>query len=215
MPTHNFFGATTDDVLRLLSSDAARPAASLVEAAMHDAEARIEAALPDRYRRLLSRVEGEAIVKAATEGQAEAEIGLPAASGLVLYADLACPYPDRSAADAMDPASYELDEAGEKVAFSPPLSRGTRVAADYATTLAKGLRVLAGLAAELAAAALARPGVYARPEVAESLARSAAEGTSALADGRLGVPELDDLTLYDDWERAPRRGIRAGELVRS
>lgn len=214
MPRHNFFGATVDDVRRRLPGDLGGATPSLVEAALADAEARIEAALPERYRRLLSRVEGEVIVAAATEGQLSAPIGLPLARQLVLYADLACPYPDRTAADEMDPASYELDESGLFVRFSPGLSCGTRVVADYETTLADGLRVLADLAAQAAAADLARVACFGRPADVEQMARATAEGLTALADGRLAVPELDALRLYDDWDRAPR-GVRAGHLVRS
>ncbi len=214
MSSYHFFGATADDVLRRLAGSGASLSVSQVEAAMHDAEARVEAALPDRYRRLLSRVEGEVIVRAASEGQAEATIGLPAAAGLVLYADLACPYPDRSAADEMPPSAYTLDEADEKVAFSPPLARGTRVVADYDTTLAGGSRILADMLAAVAAAELARVGCFGRPEWVEQMSRNATDRLAALADGSLAVPELDGLTLYDDWERAPQ-GVRCGQLVRS
>ncbi|HUT35046.1 MAG TPA: hypothetical protein VNE39_16265 [Planctomycetota bacterium] len=214
MSSYNFFGATADDVLRRLSGSGAQLTISQVEAAMSDAEARIEAALPDRYRRLLSCVEGDVIVRAATEGQAEAAIGLPAAAHLVLYADLACPYPDRSAADEMDPSAYTLDEAGEKVAFSPPLSRGTRVVADYETTLANGLCILADMLAVVATADLMQAHCHGQSDKVEAALRNAAERLAALADGSLGVPELDKLTLYDDWERAPR-GVRCGHLVRS
>ena len=214
MSNHNFFGATPDDVLRRLAGSGATLTISQVEAAMDDAEARIEATLPDRYRRLLSRVEGEVIVRAATDGQAEAALGLPAASGLVLYADLACPYPDRSTADEMPPSAYTLDEAGATVLFSPPLSRGTRVVADYDTTLANGLRILADMLAAIAAAELARVACFGRPEWVEHLSVNAADRLAALADGSLAVPELDQLVLYDDWERSPR-GVRCGQLVRS
>ncbi|MBM4036549.1 MAG: hypothetical protein FJ291_32835 [Planctomycetes bacterium] len=214
MSSHNSFGATADDVLRRLVGSGATLSISQVEAAMADAEARVEAALPERYRRLLSRVEGEAIVPAATDGQEEAAIGLPAAAHLVLYADLACAYPDRSAADAMPPSAYTLDEAGEKVAFSPPLSRGTRVVADYETTFAGGSRILADTLAAIAAADLLLAHCHGQPDKVERALRSAADRLAALADGSLGVPELDGLALYDDWERAPR-GLRCGQLVRS
>jgi len=214
MPTYDFFGATADDVLRHLPPDTDRLAPSRIEAAMAEAEARIEAALPERYRRLLRFVQGEVIVRAATDGQASATVGLPAASGLVLYADLTGPYADRTRADEMPASAYELDEDGETITFSPALARGTRVAADYATTLARGVRVLAELVAFVAAAELARTTCHGRPDLVERLLRDADARLALLADGATAVPELDALALYDDWERAPR-GIRAGELVRS
>lgn len=213
MLTCHFFGATADDVLRRLPGEMNHGEPSLIEAALADAEARVEAALPERYRRLLRRVEGEIIVPAAAEGQLTAAVGLPQASGLALYADYAGPYPDRTIADAMDPAAYRLDDSGEFVVFDPGLRAGTRVVADYGTSLSGGSRSLAELVSALAAAALARVAGYGRPEWVESLARDAADRLDALADGRIGVPDLDALRLYDDWERAPR-GIRVGQLVR-
>lgn len=214
MPTHNFFGATAADILRRLPGEAGPLAPSLVEAAMEDAEARIEAAMPERYRRLLSRVEGEVIVQHAASGQLTAPIGLPAASNLALYANLRGPYPDRSAAFAMPEDAYQLNETGEYAVFSPGLRAGTRVVADYDTSLAGGIRVLAELLAELAAADLARVAVRgASQEVAARLA-AAESRLDALAAGRLGIPELDALRLYDDTERSPR-GLRCGELLRS
>jgi hypothetical protein len=214
MSSYSFFGATVDDVLRRLPGDLAKADPSLVEAAMDDAEARIEAALPERYRRMLRRVEGEALVEAATDGQLSAPVGLPAASGLALYADYRGPYADRSPADALDPSAYELDEDGEIVTFSPALSKGTQVLADYDTSLAGGIRVLADLLAALAAAELARTAAYGRPDWVEGLAREATERLAALADARLGVPELDALRLIEDWERTVR-GTRVGYLERS
>jgi len=218
MSQYAFFGATVDDVRRRLPGDLSLGGASAIEAALGDAETRVEAALPDRYRRLLRRVEGEVLVPAAAEGQLSAAVGLPAASNLDLYA-LPGPYvpfsyADRSPDDAMDPAAYSLDDAGEIVTFSPALARGTRIIADYSTSVAGGVRVLADLAAALAAAQLARAVGFGRPELVDALARDAEARLAALADGQAGVPELDALRLVEDWERAPR-GVRCGYLVRS
>ena len=115
MSSYSFFGATADDVLRRLPGDMAGTSHGVVESALADAETRVEAALPERVRRLLRRVEGEVLVAAATEGQLSAAVGLPAASNLVLYADFAGPYADRTAADAMDASAYELDGEGRVV----------------------------------------------------------------------------------------------------
>lgn len=214
MSTYGHFGATVDDVLRRLPGDLAHTGHATVEAAMDDAETRVEAALPDRYRRLLSRVDGEVIIAEATEGQLSAAIGLPAASGLTAYADYTGPYADRTAADAMDDSAYDLDVDGEIVTFSPALGEGTRVVADYGTTLADGIRVLAEAVAALAAAAIAQRACYGRPEWAGGLAADADARLAALADGRIAIPELDALTLYEDWETRPA-GIRIGHLERN
>jgi hypothetical protein len=221
MSQYAFFGASVDDVRRRLPGDLALGGASAIEAALGDAEARVEAALPNRYRQLLRRVEGEVLVPAAAEGQLSAAVGLPAASGLVLYPDFVGPYANRSPADAMDPSTYTLDDAGELVTFSPALARGTRILADYDTTLAGGSRALADLAAALAAAQLARAACFGRPELAETLARDADARLAALADGRAGVPELDALRFVEDVEPTPRGttvgylgGTRVGYLER-
>lgn len=214
MASYNFFGATADDVLRRLPGDMAGTSHSAVEAAMADAETRVEAALPDRYRRLLSRVEGEVAVAEATEGQLSAALALPAASNLVLYADYTGLYADRKAADAMDASAYALGEGGGTVTFSPGLNEGTRIVADYDTTLSDGVPALASLVALLAAATLARRACYGRPEWAESLAAEADARLAALADGRTAVPTFDAIALYEDWER-PGAGIRIGSLERA
>jgi len=214
MPRYNCFGATHDDVLRRLPAGVPAPSAEALDAALEAAEARVEAAMPEGPARLLRRVEGEVIVPSATEGQLSAAIGLPAASGLVLYADLDGPYADRSPDDAMDPNAYELAPTGDYVTFSPGLRRGTRIVADYDTSLEGGLRVLADLAAALAAAELAATGAFGRPGQVAAMADQAATRLEALAAGRLRVPELDALRLYDDTERAAS-GIRCGRLVRS
>jgi hypothetical protein len=214
MSDYACFGATVDDVLRRLPGDLGGVSHAAVEAALSDAEARVEAALPEHYRRLLRRVEGEVIVAAATEGQLSAAIGLPAASSLVLYADLAGPYADRTAADAMDPSSYELNGDGDVVTFSPALTEGTRVVADYDTTLADGVRVLAELVVVLAAASLARRACYGQPEWLDAMVGDGDARLTAVAHGVLGLPELDALTLYEDWERRAA-GLAIGSLERS
>jgi len=214
MPSYHFLGATADDVLRRLPGDLAGTSHSAVEAAMTDAETRVEAALPDRYRRLLSRVEGEVAVAEATEGQLSAALALPAASNLVLYADYTGLYADRRGDDAMDDSAYALGEEGDTVTFSPALGEGTRIVADYDTTLADGVPVLASLVAVLAAATLARRACYGRPEWAESLAAEADARLAALADGRSAVPTFDAIALYEDRQRGAR-GVSVGSLERS
>lgn len=197
-----------------VSGDAANDGPAVAEAAMGQAEARVEARLPDRYRRLLRRVEGDVVVPAATEGQLTAVISLPAASGLALYADYAGPYADRTPADAMDASAYGLNDDGDIITFSPALVEGTRIVADYGHTLSEGIGVLADLVAELAAARLARFVLGHQPEWVESLAADAADHLAAVADGRCGIPELDTIQLYDDWERTAT-GTRVGYLERN
>lgn len=182
-------------------------------AAMDDAEALAEAHLPEHYRRLLTRVEGEALVPAATAAQASAELAMPQASGLALYDSYVGDYADRTLADRMGATTYSLDADGRTVHFAPALAEGTRILADYNHTLAAGIGVLAALVAELAAARLARFILGHQPAWVDALVAQADARLAALADGRAGIPELDRIRLADDRERT-LRGTRTGCLVR-
>ncbi|NQT86939.1 hypothetical protein HQ560_09255, partial [bacterium] len=85
-----------------VSGDAINDGPTVIQAALVGASALVEASLSERYRRLLSRVEGEVIVGEAESGQTTATLGLAEASTLVLYEDYAGCYADRSQVDAMD-----------------------------------------------------------------------------------------------------------------
>ena len=197
-----------------VSGDVLNDGPSVVGAAMDDAEALVEAHLPERTRRLLSRVEGEVVVAAASPLQATASVALGAASGLVLYADFAGPYADRTRADRMDESLYSLGGDGLTITFSPALAEDTRVAADYDHTLADGIAVLADLVAALAAVRLTAFLHGHSDEWVKSLERTAQERLASLSDGRCGIPELDAIRLIDDWERSPAT-TRVGYLERS
>jgi len=116
------------DVRRRLPNDLSVPASS-IDIALCDAESRVESILPDRYRKLLTRVEGEVLVFCACEGQLSEGVSLPAASNMVLFANLSGLYADRRVADEMDSSAWTLDEHGEIVTFSPGLAWGTRIVA--------------------------------------------------------------------------------------
>jgi len=215
MSRYSCFGADKSDVLHRLPGaveDDFGEAAIL--AALDDAEARVEAALPDRVRRLLTRVEGEVLAAGAVPPLAQAVLTFGAAGGLVLYDGVTGDYADRSPDQRLAPTAYTLGEDRRTLAFDPPLvPRGT-LTADYDAAVAGGPRVLGDLVAELAAARLARYVLGHQPAWVEALAAEATARLDALADGRTGVPELDAVPLYDDWERAPR-GTRCGHLVRA
>jgi len=197
-----------------VSGDVVNDGPAVAEAAMAQAEGWVAARLPERTRRLLRRVEGEVVVPCASAGQLTAVLSLPAATNLTLYADYIGPYADREPADAMDPSAYELNADGDIVAFAPALDEGTRIVADYDTSLSEGIGVLADLLAELAAARLARFVLAHQPEWVASLATEAADHLAAVADGRCGIPELDAIALHDDWQRSAGT-TRVGYLERN
>jgi len=196
-----------------VSGDAVDDGPTVVQAALTGAAALVEASLPERYRRLLSRVEGEMLVADAQASQTTATLGLAGASGLVLYDDYTGPYADRSQLDAMSTGLYTLGGDRQTVTFSPALTEGTRIVADYDHDLSEGLAVLVALAADLAAARLAAFVLAHQPEWVQTLLDQAQARLVALADGSFGVPELDALRLYDDWERT-LRGTRVGTIER-
>ena len=115
---YGYFGASFHDVSRRLPGDLT-VSPVMIDAALCDAESHVEAFLPDRYRKLLSRVEGEVLVFCACEGQLSEGVSLPAASNMVLFANLSGLYADRRVADEMDSSAWTLDEHGEIVTFSP------------------------------------------------------------------------------------------------
>lgn len=197
-----------------VSGDTVNSGPATLLAALDDAEALIEAHLPARYRRLLTRVEGEVVVPAAVAGQTMAVLALHQASGLALYDNYAGDYADRTPADAMGSSTYSLDGDGRTITFSPPLAEGARIVADYPHSLAGGIGVLADLVAELAAARLARFVLAHQPEWVDAVVAQANLRLDALADGRTGIPELDAVRLVEDWERAVT-GTRVGKLERS
>jgi hypothetical protein len=162
---------------------------------------------------MLSRVEGELIVPSAASGQAQATLALGPTTNVVLYDNYRGDYADRSPEDAMGGSTYSLEPDGETVSFSPPLAAGACIAADYDHELADGVGVLADLAAELAAARLARFVLGHQPDFVEALLAEAGQRLAAVAEGRTLIPELDAVRLYQDWEHRPG-GIRAGALDR-
>ena len=210
---YGYFGASFHDVSRRLPRDLT-VSPVMIDAALCDAEAHVEAFLPDRYRKLLSRVEGEVLVFCATEGQISAAIGLPAATNLVLYGNVRGPFSYRRAADQLPSSSYSLSETGDVVLFSVGMLPGTRIIADYNTSLGDGVRVLAHLVATLAAGQIAGAIMVGQPAVSETLLGEAEKRLASLAAGLCGVPEFDALRFVDDWERGPR-GIRTGYLDRN
>ena len=193
-----------------------------LEAAMAWAEAEVEAQLPSRYRALLSRVEGEVIVRRATAGQTTAtlcNIALPfaaAPTGVVLYRNYRGEWPDRTASDAMAASEFSLD--GRAVTFTGALAEGDQVVAEYGHALAAAPRVLRDLLIDLAAwraAQRAQLGHDAGPAAwVNSLRDSAAARLESMATGTppRGIPEFDDLALIDDWRRERARGVGSGSI---
>jgi len=188
------------------------------------AESEVASLLPDRYRRLLARVDGEVIVRRADGGQTSATlcgVASPftaAPSGVRLFLNYRGDWADRSEADAMDSADYAVD--GCTVTFTGGLSEGDQVVAEYAHDLSAPPRVLTDAAIDLAAGRAAQRAHldHERGEVAwvAALAEQVRSRLAGLAGAQgttpRGIAEFDDLALYADWQREGGRGLSSGNL---
>jgi hypothetical protein len=195
-----------------------------VEACMAAAEAEIESLLPARYRAMLSRVEGEVIVRRAASGQTAATLcqtALPfaaAPSGVKLYRNYRGDWADRQESDEMAAGEFSVD--GRTVTFAAGLSEGDRVVAEYAHGLDVAPPLLTDLLVDLAACAAAErahldlgspEAAWLTAVVKRALGRL--EGLAATGDGPpRGIPEFDDIPLYNDWRREPARGVASGNV---
>ena len=174
------------------------------------AESFVISKLPERYRRMIGRVEGEIVVDSAEEGQNSAEMGLAAASNVKLYKNFAGMLNELSPADEMGDSLWSVD--GQSITFDPALVEADRVLASYDVTMGT-VCILQTLVVDLATFRIGRGLVgqfdRATPEWLMSF-RDRGEKTleEIFSTGR-GVAELDSPKLYEDWER-PNRGIRCG-----
>jgi hypothetical protein len=207
-----------------VAGDVVNDGPAQLEACLAQAETDVESLLPDRYRRLLTRVEGEVIVRRADAGQTTATlcgVTSPFATSptdVRLYADYAGDWGDRTGADAMDASAYSV--VGRTVTFTSALSEGTQVVAEYGHSLDAAPAVLKHCVIDIAAHAAA--GRAHRDHeateaawVAEFAAR-ARDRLAGMAGDRhappRGIPEFDELDLYDDWTREPAAGVRTGQI---
>jgi len=179
------------------------------------AESFVVSKLPERYRKLISRVEGEVIVASAQEGQESAELGLATASNVKLYKNFT------GMLDELGPL-YELDDSewsreGQSITFDPALVEGDRVLASYDVTVG-AVRILQTLLVDLATFRIGRGlvGQFDRvtPEWLLSFRDRGEKILEEIFSAGRGVDELDTLKLYEDWER-PGAGIRCGVVEKN
>jgi len=179
------------------------------------AESLVISKLPERYRRIIERVEGELIVRTAEPGQTAASLGLPPAGSVTLYRNFTGMLEDLPLADELDPSAWSLDE--QAVTFDPPLTEGDRILASYDVAIGP-VTILQTVLLDLAAFRVGRMLFgqldAATPEWLDSFRDRAEQTLDQIASTGRGIPELDSLSLYEDWQR-PNRGIVAGVVERS
>ena len=212
-------GVTYENVLAELPGLTATDASqATIEEKMYNAYDLLKSGLPEFYRGMLSRVEGEYIVTSATAGQTTATLGVSGASNIKLYQTFSGSWDARTDYDKLDTAYWS--ESSGTITFSPGLSRNDWVVAEYdhdGTDLAT-CYVLQECFLQLAAS-LVGAKVYRETSTHEQLEGIAAmrqvadDALKEISDGVRGVPLFDDLTLYE--ERTPTRGATTFRINRS
>jgi len=179
------------------------------------AESLVISKLPERYRRLVERVDGELIVRNAEPGQASASLGLPPAATVKLYRNFAGMLEDLPLAGELDASAWSLDE--QAVTFDPPLAEGDRILASYDVAIGP-VTILQTVLLDLATYRVGRM-LFGQldavtPEWLNSFRDRAEQVIDEIASSGRGIAELDSLSLYEDWQR-PNRGIISGVVERS
>lgn len=159
-------------------------ASSLVEDTIAQHDEMVLSVLPEKYRRMARKVEGETVVEYATAGQSSFTCGLvPVTAGtLFLYVDWGTggvgtggsgqgaggrdwyqfdpgrdvPYAHRTPADALGSTAYTLTPSTGSVALTDPLAEGQKIYADYEHTAMTGCKFLRKIALDLIAADLTK-----------------------------------------------------------
>ena len=186
------------------------------------AENEVVSLLPARYRRLLSRVEGEVVCRRAAPGQTSVVLcNIPnpfttSPSNVRLYLNYSGDWHDRRPSDQVDEGDYSIE--GRVVTFAAPLGEGDSLLAEYDHDLATPPRILTDATVDLAAyRAAQRAHLDHQGGEVEWVLRYFKEAQGRLggvATGQRGIPEFDDLCLWADWQRQSAAGFQAGHLYR-
>lgn len=174
------------------------------------AESFVVSKLPERYRKLLGRVDGEIIVRRAEGGQDSALLGLATASSVKLYKNFTGILNELGPENEL-PAGLWTRE-GQTITFDPALIEGDRVMASYDVAVG-AIGILQTLVVDLATFRVGRRLVgqfeQVTPEWLLSFRDRGEETIEEIFSSARGVSELDELDLYEDWERGGR-GVRSG-----
>jgi len=216
----NYFGATAAEVLHEFkgaaytdfeTSPGAGDGEAEVGSALDRAEDVLLAYLPPRYRRVLTRVEGEIVEESADEGQTDVTLSLAVASEPELRVWKNWPHRGRPPESSYELAATEWGRSGQTVTLARALSAGDSViAAYYVEKSSWEIPLLARAVVAVAAFSLADR-VFGGDDPGWRDARrafdSALELLRDLRDGGAGVPEIEDLRMNaGSGERAAGEG---------
>jgi len=179
------------------------------------AESFVTSKLPERYRRLIDRVEGEVIVDSAQEGQDSATLGLATAGNVKLYKNFAGILNELGPEDELPDTAWSRD--GQNITFDPALVEGDRVLASYDVAIGT-VCILRTLLTDLATFRVGRSlvGQFDRvtPEWLLSFRDRGEKRLEEVFSTGRGIGEFDGLKLYEDWER-PGHGVRCGVVEKN
>jgi hypothetical protein len=214
----SIFGITYRDIQRKITPNAINDntefvigGAELSEADCNEiilrAEDKVKTNLDPKYRRLLSRVDGEIVCKYSISGQTTVQTSFYPISNLKVYVNYsesslswAARNPSLEANASNYP--YTADTTTGLITFTAALPEGSRVFVEYSHTGSSRLKYLRDIAETLAAVEISRRFAYFR--TADGFNRFldwetlADKDLAKLRFRDVGVPELDDLDLIED-----------------
>lgn len=182
---------------------------------LRTAEDRVLGRIPNRYRQLVRRVDGEVLVRRAGGGETAAQTGLSPISRLELYRNwVAGSWDDRDRNEALvDGTDYTVAESTGAITLLQPLARGDRLWAAYDHAAGAQFRMLRDVATRLAAVAVARDWkFFDSSDGAESFERMES-GAYLDLENMQGIDAIDRLDLVvhlterDNWSAIMRLGV--------
>ena len=172
--------------------------------ALNDATAEINASLPERYRKMLSRVEGEFMTRYAlgTETTFTASIGNVTTGTLYLYLNFPTDklFSERTPEDRM--LSTEYSVSTNTITMTSAVPRGSTLIAEYYHSLATVPAIIQTIATALTSGYLYGAITNrSQPSDTDYQQMFMTEGRTLLKqirDGETGIYEFDQVDLWDD-----------------
>jgi hypothetical protein len=179
------------------------------------AEDMVLSRVPNRYRQLMRRVDGEVLVRRARGGETSASTGLAPVSGLELWKNWSAGrWDDREPEEALvSGVDYTIDEATGVVTLTTALERGDRLWAAYDHAAGARFPMLRDVALRIAAGRIASTRrFFVSADGSEPFERMES-GAYLDLQNMVGVDALDRLELVgheterDNWGPIMRLGV--------
>jgi len=164
----------------------------------------VRSRIPHKYRRLLSEVEGEKIIRKASPNVSTAILSIASAEGesVILWENVQGNYSDRRE-DGSPLTGWSVD--AQVVTFDA--ARGGTVYADYSHSLESPPKILIEIALKFICADVIDAAFHGRAGSTQpqgDLYREEANALLAgLTSGDIGIAEFDDMDLFEETEGSP------------